>query len=221
VLYCLQASLAALEELDPEKAARKVAKMAEKAAKKAKAEAKEAAKAEAAKAAAAAGGDKGEGKRAGKKAEAEAKKVGTRSGGGLWIGVGGWVGLFVLVHWERWAWGCASQACQQPHSCRPMHSLTNPHLPRRPPAAQAAEAAEAQAWVDAARATPAGERKQLPAEMPKGYVPKAVEAAWYEWWQECGFFKADLNSGGCTCQPGTLCMLLMLLPAWGHVYVLA
>lgn len=43
---------------------------------------------------------------------------------------------------------------------------------------QAAEAAEAQAWVDAARATPTGERKTLPAEMPKGYVPKAVEAAW-------------------------------------------
>lgn len=44
--------------------------------------------------------------------------------------------------------------------------------------AQAAEAAEAQAWVDAARATPSGEKKTLPAEMPKGYVPKAVEASW-------------------------------------------
>lgn len=46
------------------------------------------------------------------------------------------------------------------------------------PPTQAAELAEAQAWVDAARATPAGAKKALPAEMPKGYVPKAVEAAW-------------------------------------------
>ncbi|PRW56769.1 valine--tRNA ligase isoform A [Chlorella sorokiniana] len=61
-------------------------------------------------------------------------------------------------------------------------------------AKRAAEAAEAQAWVDAARATPTGDKKTLPAEMPKGYVPKAVEAAWYEWWQQCGFFKPDLNS---------------------------
>ena len=43
---------------------------------------------------------------------------------------------------------------------------------------QAAEAAEAQAWIDAARATPVGEKKQLPGEMPKGYMPQAVEAAW-------------------------------------------
>lgn len=31
--------------------------------------------------------------------------------------------------------------------------------------------------------------------MPKGYVPKAVEAAWYEWWQQRGFFKPDPDSG--------------------------
>ena len=72
-----------------------------------------------------------------------------------------------------------------------------PTLRLRLPLPQVAEAAEAQAWVDAARATPFGARKQLPAELPKGYVPKAVEAAWYEWWQECGYFKADINSGGC------------------------
>lgn len=61
-------------------------------------------------------------------------------------------------------------------------------------AKKAAEAAEQQAWVDAARATPAGQKKQLPAEMPKGYAPKAVEAAWYEWWEQSGFFKPDLDS---------------------------
>lgn len=43
---------------------------------------------------------------------------------------------------------------------------------------QAAEVAELQAWIDAARATPAGQKKQLPEEMPKGYAPKAVEAGW-------------------------------------------
>lgn len=31
--------------------------------------------------------------------------------------------------------------------------------------------------------------------MPKGYVPRAVEAAWYEWWQQKGYFKPDPNSG--------------------------
>ncbi|EFN58150.1 hypothetical protein CHLNCDRAFT_141931 [Chlorella variabilis] len=125
-----QASAANLEEMDPERAARKAAKLAEKEAKKAKAAAKEAAKAAAASDAGAPKDDGG--KKAGKKAEAEAKK--------------------------------------------------------------AAEAAEAQAWLEAARATPAGEKKVLPAEMPKGYVPKAVETAWYEWWQQRGFFKPDLNS---------------------------
>ncbi|KAL4444290.1 hypothetical protein ABPG75_012027 [Micractinium tetrahymenae] len=124
-----QASAANLEELDPEKAARKAAKLAEKAAKKAKAEAKAKAAAEAKEAAEAKAAD---GKKAGKKGEQEAKK--------------------------------------------------------------AAEAAEVQAWVDAAKATPAGQKKELPAEMPKGYAPKAVEAAWYEWWQQRGFFKPDLNS---------------------------
>ena len=61
---------------------------------------------------------------------------------------------------------------------------------------QAADAAEAAAWVASALATPAGAKKELPAEMPKGYMPRAVEAGWYEWWERCGYFKADLDSGG-------------------------
>ena len=36
-----------------------------------------------------------------------------------------------------------------------------------------------QAWIDAARATPEGEKKRVEGEMPKGYAPKAVEAAWW------------------------------------------
>ena len=60
---------------------------------------------------------------------------------------------------------------------------------------QAADAAEAAAWVASALATPTGTKKVLPAELPKGYMPRAVEAGWYEWWEQCGYFKADLNSG--------------------------
>ncbi|KAJ1921365.1 valine--tRNA ligase [Mycoemilia scoparia] len=37
--------------------------------------------------------------------------------------------------------------------------------------------------------TPYGEKKDLSGEMADGYDPSAVEAAWYEWWMEQGFFK--------------------------------
>ena len=29
---------------------------------------------------------------------------------------------------------------------------------------------------------------------PPRYTPKAVEAAWYSWWEKCGFFKPDVDS---------------------------
>ena len=45
-------------------------------------------------------------------------------------------------------------------------------------AKRAAEAAEVDAWIEAVRGTPAGAKKSLEGEMPKGYVPKAVEAGW-------------------------------------------
>lgn len=41
--------------------------------------------------------------------------------------------------------------------------------------------------------TPAGEKKQLGA-MPSGYHPKYVEAAWYAWWEKCGFFKPEYHA---------------------------
>ena len=56
---------------------------------------------------------------------------------------------------------------------------------------RAAEAAEMESWVTAARATPLGSKKDVSGEMPKSYAPKAVEAAWYEWWEHSGYFKAD------------------------------
>jgi valyl-tRNA synthetase len=55
----------------------------------------------------------------------------------------------------------------------------------------AAEAAEVQAWVDQAKATPVGSKKSVAGALPKGYSPMAVEAAWYEWWEAAGFFKPD------------------------------
>ena len=58
-------------------------------------------------------------------------------------------------------------------------------------AKKAAEAAEMKAWIDAAKGTPAGQKKSVLGEMPKGYSPQAVEAAWYEWWEASGYFKAD------------------------------
>ncbi len=61
-------------------------------------------------------------------------------------------------------------------------------------AKRAAEAAEMQAWIDQAKATPVGQRKSVAGEMPKGYSPQAVEAAWYEWWEACGYFKPDENT---------------------------
>ena len=43
----------------------------------------------------------------------------------------------------------------------------------------AAEAAEVQAWIDQAKATPAGSKKSVAGALPKGYSPEAVEAGWY------------------------------------------
>jgi len=49
-------------------------------------------------------------------------------------------------------------------------------------------AASDQALLEAALSTPAGQRKDLGGEMAKAYNPKLVEAAWYAWWEKCGFF---------------------------------
>ncbi|EIE18923.1 putative valyl tRNA synthetase [Coccomyxa subellipsoidea C-169] len=48
--------------------------------------------------------------------------------------------------------------------------------------------------IDAARATPKGQKKDYAAEMPKGYDPKFVEAATYAWWEDCGYFKPNDKS---------------------------
>lgn len=56
------------------------------------------------------------------------------------------------------------------------------------------EAEEVAKLIAAAKATPAGSKKDTSGEMPKAYHPKFVEAAWYEWWEQCGFFKPDPKS---------------------------
>ena len=38
--------------------------------------------------------------------------------------------------------------------------------------------------------------------MPSGYNPIAVEAAWYDWWHEQGFFKPELDPDGGTKSEG-------------------
>jgi len=58
-------------------------------------------------------------------------------------------------------------------------------------AKKASEAAEIQSWIDQAKSTPIGEKKSVQGDMPKGYSPQAVESAWYEWWEKCGFFEPD------------------------------
>lgn len=59
---------------------------------------------------------------------------------------------------------------------------------------QAKDAAEVQQQIEQAQATPKGHKKAMTGDMPKGYCPPAVEAAWYDWWEQCGFFKPDLDS---------------------------
>ena len=44
--------------------------------------------------------------------------------------------------------------------------------------------------------TPVGEKKDTTKEMLNAYHPPAVEAAWYDWWEKCGFFKPDDEDSG-------------------------
>lgn len=38
-----------------------------------------------------------------------------------------------------------------------------------------------------------GEKKDVSGQMPDSYSPVYVEAAWYSWWQQSGFFKPEIN----------------------------
>lgn len=39
--------------------------------------------------------------------------------------------------------------------------------------------------------TAPGEKKDLSSPMPDAYSPQYVEAAWYSWWEQEGFFKPE------------------------------
>ena len=68
-------------------------------------------------------------------------------------------------------------------------------------AARAREAAELASFIDAARATPAGAKKDYTAAPPKVYDPKFVEAATYAWWEKCGYFAPADPAPGSTEPP--------------------
>ena len=60
---------------------------------------------------------------------------------------------------------------------------------------RAEEEAAVAGLVAAARATPVGECKDVATlDLPKGYSPPFVEAAWYEWWEARGFFAPAENT---------------------------
>ncbi|KAI1820004.1 tRNA synthetases class I-domain-containing protein [Xylaria intraflava] len=61
---------------------------------------------------------------------------------------------------------------------------------------QAAPAVEAKDWVDE---TPSGQRKilqPLDDDFHKAYIPKVVESAWYDFWEDQGLFKPRVEEDG-------------------------
>ena len=61
-------------------------------------------------------------------------------------------------------------------------------------AKKAAAAAAEAAALEKAEATPKGQKKDVSQIEVTGYSPKIVEAAWYDWWEQSGFFRADPRS---------------------------
>ncbi|KAH7106968.1 tRNA synthetases class I-domain-containing protein [Auriculariales sp. MPI-PUGE-AT-0066] len=57
-------------------------------------------------------------------------------------------------------------------------------------------------------ATPAGEKKDLSEPMSTGYNPIAVESAWYDWWQEQGYFRPSLTPEGDILPAGSFVIVL-------------
>ena len=56
------------------------------------------------------------------------------------------------------------------------------------------EAVVQEEWVNT---TPKGEKKDVSGDLPStGYDPIRVEAAWYDWWNQKGFFKPKYKADG-------------------------
>jgi len=58
------------------------------------------------------------------------------------------------------------------------------------------EKAAAEPQPEFVNTTPAGEKKDMSQPMAATYNPKAVEAAWNEWWEKEGFFEPELTADG-------------------------
>eukprot|EP00178_Gracilaria_changii_P010977 TRINITY_DN31659_c0_g3_i1.p1 TRINITY_DN31659_c0_g3~~TRINITY_DN31659_c0_g3_i1.p1 ORF type:complete len:1075 (-),score=200.71 TRINITY_DN31659_c0_g3_i1:2864-6088(-) len=83
---------------------------------------------------------------------------------------------------EAKAAAAASKAQQAPKT-----SNSNAEKKKRKSRAQA----DADAAASFVNNTPPGEKKILSESMAPTYQPRAVEAAWYEWWEKKGFFHAS------------------------------
>ena len=44
--------------------------------------------------------------------------------------------------------------------------------------------------------TKPGEKKNVNTSLPDAYSPQYVEAAWYDWWKESGFFSPEYQQVG-------------------------
>ncbi|KAF9583903.1 hypothetical protein BGW38_008170, partial [Lunasporangiospora selenospora] len=65
---------------------------------------------------------------------------------------------------------------------------------KKPKVEKAAPAAAAE--PEFVNTTPRGEKKDMSQPMAATYSPKAVEAAWNDWWEKEGFFVPELNADG-------------------------
>ncbi|KAJ3322660.1 hypothetical protein HDV06_002874 [Boothiomyces sp. JEL0866] len=50
--------------------------------------------------------------------------------------------------------------------------------------------------VEFVNTTPKGEKKDMSTPFPPTFQPKAVEAAWYDWWEKEGYFKPEYKADG-------------------------
>ena len=59
--------------------------------------------------------------------------------------------------------------------------------------------------VEFVNTTPVGEKKNTNEAMIAAYHPAAVEAAWYDWWEKCGYLQAN-NSEDDTREKFVICI---------------
>ncbi|KAG5456436.1 MAG: hypothetical protein BJ554DRAFT_3824 [Olpidium bornovanus] len=67
--------------------------------------------------------------------------------------------------------------------------------------------------------TPKGEKKDLSQPMAPSYNPVAVEAAWYDWWEEQNYFKPELTEDGKPLPGGTFVIAMPPPNVTGHLHI--